>query len=1188
MFLGLKNVGSTWELFRIAGALSLLLTAHCFNLDTAGATISPTGNGSEFGDRVFQFGDDKNSWIGVTGKDEMGSAVLLRCSARGGDCHPTNVTDSFNKSAALTMDASGPNLVVCDPNMVFGCMRNTWFPGKCIRFGEQLEQEAPLDIGKIECIPEMLDVVFLFDGSNSLSKKDLEANKKFMLNMMQHSDAGMQFAIVQYSAMVRTELSFTTFQAQRENLHDIVSRIQLMESSTFTGSGIDYTISSVFTEKDGARKGAAKLLIVITDGETTPGDLNLLQVVQKAKDKQITRCAIGVGKSFQEGSRGLNELKIIASSPDYLIKVQNYDELQSVFQDLKSKIYKIEGTQSSSESSFEMEMSQQGFSVLLNEDSVLLGAVGAYDWSGGLVEIRDEVRTFINVSKSHHDMKNAYLGYSVERAVYGNTTLYVVGAPRYQHKGNVVVFGQGGKKTWEPKQHIKGEQIGSYFGAEIGVLDLDGDGGTDLLLIGAPLYYQPGYGGMVKVCSLTPEGTFVCNGSLQGERGGGLGRFGASIAVLRDLNGDGLSDVAVGAPLEDDRHGSVYIYQGVSGGLEENYSQRITGRQFSPSLMFFGQSVQGSMDMTGDRLTDVVVSAAGNFVLLRSRPVLGVDVEVFFQPRELGLQSYRCPWSDSKMRLVSNVSICFNLSVKGHAHPDALSVNLTYQLDLDRNRPSPRAQLETSKHPFTRSLNLSGDSTCVQHNIWLLACVEDSLTPLELDVNFSVIPYPQSEGVVEHLLPVLSHRCHTFLKHQLRMERNCGEDDECTDYLFLNAQYSGGTLVLGRDNILDLKLWLENRGEDSYNTSLRIWHPPGLQQRRISSTKDSRVECSSSPDPDRVDRGMVVCYISHPIFRQHQEMDLSLSFHIQGPPDWGDEAKIEVEALSSNTDRITNETTRNITIPVQYAVEVVVTSLSTTRYIRFTGDDQQQKDVTHTYKVENLGPYPVPLILNFTFTPKIGNFVSWSARVDHKYIEDQKPKCSDPMESPKDAIQDLLKGKEIPETQVQTVVCNFNSNPNSMTTFYLKGFVKLLSSGDMPTTILSSSALLSVNSSRHVSQKGKLSHKAEGQTEVQVDPKSKKMLIAIGSGCGLLLLIIVILILWKCGFFKRSSPESYDGGVQAAENQKMMGMDGKADASAMANDNEGPENGSSPSPNDKTAPPNDDATLTNAEASPSP
>ncbi|XP_072127543.1 integrin alpha-X-like [Mobula birostris] len=1176
MFLRSRNAGSIWELFGIAGVLSLALTAHCFNLDTDGPTIIATGNGFEFGERVFQFGDDWNNWIGVTGKDEMGSAILLRCSIAGGDCHPTNVTDSFNNTAVLTMDSSGHQLVVCDPNTVHGCMRNTWFPGKCIRFGDQLEAEAPLDIGKIECIPEMVDVVFLFDGSNSLSKRDLEANKKFMWDMIQASDAGMQFAIVQYSALVRTELSFKTFQEQRGNLYNIVHDIQLMESSTFTATGINYTIFSVFTEDGGAREGAAKLLIVITDGATTPGDINLEQVIKRAQAEKITRCAIGVGESFKSGSKGLNELTIIASSPSYLIKVKEYSELQSVFQDLKSKIYKIEGTQSSSESSFEMEMSQVGFSVLLNEDSVILGAVGAYDWSGGLVEIQGEERTFINVSKSNRDMKNSYLGYSIGRAVYGNASLYVVGAPRYQHKGKVVVFGPGSNKTdREPMQHINGEQVGSYFGAEICVLDLDGDGGTDLLLIGAPLYYQPGHGGMVKVCSLSPEGNFVCNGSLRGKEGDGLGRFGSSIAVLRDLNGDGFSDVAVGAPLENDHRGSVYIYQGVSGGLEKGYSQRITGGQFSPSLMFFGQSVQGSMDMTGDKLTDIVVSAAGNVVLLRSSPVLEVDVDLQFQPEVLGLQSYRCPWSDSKTRLVNNVSICFNLSVKGHAPPDPLTVILTYQLDLDRNRHSPRAQLETSEHPFTRSLNVSGDSTCVQHNIWLPVCVEDSLTPLLLVVNFSVTPYPPSEGVTEHPLLVLSHRCRTSLDHRLHMESNCGNDEICTNRLILNVKYSGQTLVLGQDTTLGLRLLLENRGEDSYNTSLRIRHPPGLQQRRIHIAKDSRVECSSSPDPAQGHRGMLVCFISHPIFRQDHQIDLNLSFDIQGRPDWGEKAKIEVEALSSNTESITGETTRNVTIPFKYAVDVVVSSPRTTHYIRFTGDDQQQKEVAHTYKVENLGPYPVPLILNISFTSKIGNFVSWRARVDHEGTESQNLTCMDPMESPKAAIQDLLKEEEIPGIQVQTVVCNFRSIPNKITTFHLKGFTQLLPSGDTPTMTLRSSALLSVNSYRHVSQNEERSQKAKGQTEVQIDPKSRRTLMIIGSLSGLFILLIIVLILWKFGFFKRTSPEDFGGGMQAAENQEMMGMDWNADASAMANDNKEPANGGSSPSNDQTAPPND-------------
>ena len=52
------------------------------------------------------------------------------------------------------------------------------------------------------------------------------------------------------------------------------------------------------------------------------------------------------------------------------------------------------------------------------------------------------------------------------------------------------------------------------------------------------------------------------------------GRFGSSISSLTDLNGDGLKDVAVGAPLEDDHRGAVYIYLGEKlKGIRPEFSQ---------------------------------------------------------------------------------------------------------------------------------------------------------------------------------------------------------------------------------------------------------------------------------------------------------------------------------------------------------------------------------------------------------------------------------------------------------------------------------------------------------------------------------------------------------------------------------------------------------------------------------------
>ncbi len=50
------------------------------------------------------------------------------------------------------------------------------------------------------------------------------------------------------------------------------------------------------------------------------------------------------------------------------------------------------------------------------------------------------------------------------------------------------------------------------------------------------------------------------------------GRFAASVASLKDLNGDSLSDVAVGAPLENE--GVVYIYLGdMTHGINPKHTQ---------------------------------------------------------------------------------------------------------------------------------------------------------------------------------------------------------------------------------------------------------------------------------------------------------------------------------------------------------------------------------------------------------------------------------------------------------------------------------------------------------------------------------------------------------------------------------------------------------------------------------------
>lgn len=65
----------------------------------------------------------------------------------------------------------------------------------------------------------------------------------------------------------------------------------------------------------------------------------------------------------------------------------------------------------------------------------------------------------------------------------------------------------------------------------------------------------------------------MCPYTLEGDPGQSVGRFGSAISVLPDVSGDGLPDLAIGAPCEDDHQGAVYIFLGQAGGFRASYTQ---------------------------------------------------------------------------------------------------------------------------------------------------------------------------------------------------------------------------------------------------------------------------------------------------------------------------------------------------------------------------------------------------------------------------------------------------------------------------------------------------------------------------------------------------------------------------------------------------------------------------------------
>ncbi|XP_078392398.1 integrin alpha-M-like, partial [Cetorhinus maximus] len=708
--------------------------------------------------------------------------------------------------------------------------------GVCFLFDKRLGNVKRYPRRTQDCFTAKVDLAFLIDGSVSIVPDDFIRMKDFMVTMLRrfyHRD--VQFAVMQFSDIVKKEFNFEEYERRRRN-EALVTGIRQISGDTYTPTAIKTLVQEIFVRDSGLRADSKRVMIVITDGRSNDQDTTFAEAIALAQSKDILRFAVGVGPDFRTAD-GRRELEIIASNStnDTVFSIENFDALKTIQEKLQAKIFNIEGTQGSlNMTSFQNEMSQEGFSAILTSDAVILGTPGAYGWNGGIQFYHKNQKSFINITTTNKDTKNSYLGYSVQEAFRSGLVFYAVGAPRYRHTGEVIIFQRSSNGTWKDVQHIPGEQIGSYFGSEICTIDVTGDDQTDFLLIGAPLYRDERFGGIVIICTMSPKGNFSCRESLRGDAGNGLGRFGSAIAGLRDLNGDGLGDVAIGAPLEDDHRGSVYIYHGQRDGINPRYSQRIVGMKRSPALKYFGQSLSGVMDVSGDLLTDLVVGALGTVTVFRSRPVLNVSITIAVNPQQILFEAYECHRHILPNRPLGNVTVCFTMARLVADNWGELKANITYSLLLDVGHQKGRAIFQSLSRSLTKSLQLSTvKQKCREYTILLQNCVKDYFDPIEFSLNFTLAGevIPGSKG----LRPILNKYSETSQRYKLPFEKDCGVDNECVDYLRVAFNFSGGDeVVIGQTAVLIVAVVLQNAHEDSSNTQLDFFHPTCLSFKKLT------------------------------------------------------------------------------------------------------------------------------------------------------------------------------------------------------------------------------------------------------------------------------------------------------------------------------------------------------------------
>lgn len=251
--------------------------------------------------------------------------------------------------------------------------------------------------------------------------------------------------------------------------------------------------------------------------------------------------------------------------------------------------------------------------------------VGSYQYDNGQT---DEGRAYVYHGSSgglnttadwitESNLANANFGKSVSTAGDVNGDGYsdvIVGAFRFANgqasEGRAFVFhGSSGGLNITAAWTAESNQTNALFGMWVCTAgDVNGDGYSDVI-VGASDYDNGEF----------DEGrAFVYHGSAGGlnttadwtaESNQASAYFGSVVSTAGDVNGDGYSDVIIGAYYYDNgesNEGKAFVYHGSSGGLNTTASWTVESNQASAYL---GRAVSAAGDVNGDGYSDVIVGA---------------------------------------------------------------------------------------------------------------------------------------------------------------------------------------------------------------------------------------------------------------------------------------------------------------------------------------------------------------------------------------------------------------------------------------------------------------------------------------------------------------------------------------------------------------------------------------------------
>ncbi|XP_064444468.1 integrin alpha-10 isoform X7 [Mirounga angustirostris] len=1089
----------------------MFLTGLCspFNLDVHHPRLFPGPPEAEFGYSVLQHVGGGRRWMlvgapwdGPSG-DRRGD--VYRCPVGGSHSAPcakghlgdyplgnsSHPAVNMHLGMSLLETDNDGGFMACAPLWSHACGSSVFSSGICARVDASFRPQGSLAPTAQRC-PTYMDVVIVLDGSNSIYPwSEVQTFLRRLVGRLFIDPEQIQVGLVQYGESPVHEWSLGDFQTKEEVVRAARNLSRREGRETKTAQAILVACTEGFSPSHGGRPEAARLLVVVTDGESHDGE-ELPAALKACEAGRVTRYGIAVLGHYLRRQRDptsfLREIRMIASDPDerFFFNVTDEAALTDIVDALGDRIFGLEGSHGENESSFGLEMSQIGFSTHRLKDGILFGMVGAYDWGGSVLWLEEGHHLFPPRTALEDEfppaLQNhaAYLGYSVSSMLlWGGRRLFLSGAPRFRHRGKVIAFQLKEDGAVRVAQSLQGEQ-------------------QSLLTLQGTLQPEP------------PQDA----------------RFGFAMGALPDLNQDGFADVAVGAPLEDGHHGALYLYHGTRSGLRPQPAQRIAAVSMPQALSYFGRSVDGRLDLDGDDLVDVAVGAQGAAVLLSSRPIVHLAPSLEVTPPAISVVQRDCSRRGQEAACLS-AALCFQVTSRTPGRWDR-RFYLRFTASLDEWTAGARAAFDGSGQRLSpRRLRLStGNVTCEALHFHVLD-TSDYLRPLALTVTFA-LDNTTKPG------PVLDEGSPTSIQKLVPFSKDCGPDNECVTDLVLRANMDikgsrKDPFVVrgGRQKVL-VSATLENRKENAYNTSLSLSFSRNLHLASFTPQRDSpvKVECTA-PSPH-----VRLCSVGHPVFQTRAQVTFLLEFEFSCSSLLS-QVLVRLTATSNSLER--NGTLQDNTVQtsayIQYEPHLLFSSESTLhRYeVHPYGTLPVGPEFKTTLRVQNLGCYVVSGLIISALLPAVAHGGNYFLSLSQVITDNASCAVENLTEPPRRPVHPeefqhtyRLNGSN---TRCQVVRCHLGRLAKG--TEVSVGLLRLLHNEFFrrakfkSLTVVSTFELGAKEGS--VLQLTEASRWSESLLEViQTRPVLISLWILIGSVLGgLLLLALLVFCLWRLGFFAR-------------------------------------------------------------------